>query len=138
MTRIGRCDIFHLASDQRILLAERTRGAACEKSTSNRRRESMLEDPKALTSVEWNNIHMFLQWFWIYFPIVVTFGLTLLVAHAVIPSMVSTGQLPESTQKLRVPLTGVAALLFVAGAIILSLGINAQLDVKAIYDRLLI
>ena len=90
----------------------------------------MLEDPKALTSVEWNNIHMFLQWFWIYFPIVVTFGLTLLVAHAVIPSMVSTGQLPESIQKLRVPLTGVAALLFVAGAVILSLGINAQLDVK--------
>ena len=98
----------------------------------------MLEDPKALTSVEWNNIHMFLQWFWIYFPIVVTFGLTLLVAHAVIPSMVSTGQLPESTQKLRVPLTGVAALRFVAGARILSLSINAQLDVKAIYDRLLI
>ena len=98
----------------------------------------MLEDPKALTSVEWNNIHMFLQWFWIYFPIVVTFGLTLLVAHAVIPSMVRTGPLHESTQKLRVPLTGVAALLFVAGAIILSLGINAQLDVKAIYDRLLI
>ena len=81
---------------------------------------------------------MFLQWFWIYFPIVVTLGLTLLVAHAVIPSMVSTGQLPESSQKLRVPLTGVAALLFVAGAVILSLGINAQLDVKAIYDRLLI
>ena len=98
----------------------------------------MLEDPKALTSVERNNIHMFLQWFWIYFPIVVTFGLTLLIAHAVIPSMVSTGQLPESTQKLRVPLTGVAALLFVAGAVILSLGINAQLDVKEIYDRLLI
>ena len=98
----------------------------------------MLEDPKALTSVEWNNIHMFLQWFWIYFPIVVTFGLTLLVAHAIIPSMVNTGQLPESTQKLRVPLTGVAALLFVAGAVILSLGINAQLDVKSIYDRLLI
>ena len=98
----------------------------------------MLEDPKALTSVEWNNIHMFLQWFWIYFPIVVTFGLTLLFDPAVSPSRVNTGQLPESTQKLRVPLTGVAALLFVAGVGILSLGINAQLDVKAIYDRLLI
>jgi hypothetical protein len=29
----------------------------------------MFDDPKALTSVEWNNIHMFLQWFWIYLPI---------------------------------------------------------------------
>jgi len=81
---------------------------------------------------------MFLQWLWIYFPLVVTFGLTLLTAHAVIPSMVNTGQLPESTQKLRIPLTGIAALLFVAAAVILILGINAQLDVKAIYDRLLI
>ncbi len=98
----------------------------------------MLEDPRALTSVEWNNIHMFLQWLWIYFPLVVTFCLTLLTAHAVIPSMVNTGQLPESTQKLRIPLTGIAALLFVAAAVILILGINAQLDVKAIYDRLLI
>ena len=98
----------------------------------------MLEDPRALTSVEWNNIHMFLQWLWIYFPLVVTFGLTLLTAHAIIPSMVNSGQLPESTQKLRVPLTGVAGLLFVVAVVILILGINAQLDVKAIYDRLLI
>ena len=98
----------------------------------------MLEDPRALTSVEWNNIHMFLQWLWIYFPLVVTFGLTLLTAHAIIPSMVNSGQLPESTQKLRVPLTGVAGLLFVAAVVILILGINAQLDVKAVYDRLLI
>ena len=81
---------------------------------------------------------MFLQWLWIYFPLVVTFGLTLLTAHAVIPSMVNTGQLPESTQKLRIPLTGIAALLFVAAVVILILGINAQLDVKEIYDRLLI
>ena len=98
----------------------------------------MLEDPRALTSVEWNNIHMFLQWLWIYFPLVVTFGLTLLTAHAVIPSLVNTGQLPESAQKLRIPLTGVAGLLFVVAVVILILGINAQLDVRAIYDRLLI
>jgi len=32
---------------------------------------------------------MFLQWFWIYFPIVVTFGITMLTAHALIPSMVN-------------------------------------------------
>lgn len=95
----------------------------------------MFDDPKALTSVEWNNIHMFLQWFWIYFPIVVTFGITLLIAHAIIPSLVNTGHLPESTQKLRVPLTGFAVLLFAAGTVILILGVNATLDVGAIYNR---
>jgi len=97
-----------------------------------------MEDPNALTSVEWNNIHNFLKWFWIYLPIVLTFGLTLLTAHAIIPSLVNTGQLPESTQKLRPMLTGFAVLLFAAGVVILVLGINAQLDVSAIYDRLLI
>ena len=97
-----------------------------------------MDDPKALTSVDWNNIHLFLQWFWIYFPIVVTFAFTLLIAHAIIPSLVITGQLPESTQKLRVPLTGFAVLLFAAGVVVLILGINATLDVRNIWGRMLI
>ena len=97
-----------------------------------------MDDPKALTSVDWNNIHLFLQWFWIYFPIVVTFGFTLLIAHAIIPSLVITGQLPESTQKLRVPLTGFAVLLFAAGVVVLILGINATLDVRNVWGRFLI
>ena len=98
----------------------------------------MIDDPKALTSVEWNNIHQFLQWFWIYFPIVVTFAVTMLTAHAIIPSLVITGHLPESTQRLRVPLTGFAALVFIAGVVILVLGINATLDVRQIWPRFLI
>ena len=81
---------------------------------------------------------MFLQWFWIYFPIVVTFALTLLTAHAIIPSLVNTGQLPESAQRLRPPLTVFAVLLFSAGVVILVLGINATLDVREIYNRFLI
>jgi len=98
----------------------------------------MLDDPKSLTSVEWNNIHMFLLWFWIYLPIVLTFGITLLTAHAIIPSMIQGGQIPESAQKLRVPMTGFAALLFVAGVVLLILMINAQLDVQQIYSRVFI
>ena len=97
-----------------------------------------MDDPKALTSVDWDNIHLFLQWFWIYFPIVVTFGFTLLIAHAIIPSLVITGHLPESTQKLRIPLTGFAVLLFAAGVVVLILGINATLDVRNIWGRMLI
>jgi len=98
----------------------------------------MFDDPNALTSVEWNNIHNFLKWFWIYLPIVVTFAITMLTAHAIIPSLVVTGHLPESTQRLRVPMTGFAALVFAAGVVILVLGINATLDVRQIYDRFLI
>ncbi|MDA1127267.1 MAG: hypothetical protein O2913_01030 [Chloroflexi bacterium] len=98
----------------------------------------MFEDPKALTSAEWHNIHMFLQWFWIYLPIVVTFALTMLTAHALIPSLVNTGQLPESMQKVRPVLTAFAVLVFAVAVVILVLGINAQLDVSKIWPRVLI
>lgn len=98
----------------------------------------MFDDPKALTSVEWQNIHMFLQWFWIYLPIVVVFAVTMLTAHALIPSLVNTGHIPESMQRLRIPLTGFAALVFVLAVVILVLGINATLDVREVYNRWLI
>jgi hypothetical protein len=58
-------------------------------------------DPKALTSTDWQNIHLFLQWFWIYFPLIVTFAITMLTAHALIPSAVTTGHLPASASKLK-------------------------------------
>ena len=95
----------------------------------------MFDDPKALTTVEWNNIHLFLQWIWIYFPLVVTFAITMLTAHALIPSLVITGHLPEAAQRLRVPLTGFAVLVFAAGVVIMVLVINSALDVRQIYNR---
>ena len=95
----------------------------------------MFDDPTALTNAEWNNIHLFLQWFWIYFPLVVTFGITMLTAHALIPSLVITGHLPESAQRLRLPLTAFATLVFAAGVVILVLVVNSALDVRQIYDR---
>ncbi len=95
-------------------------------------------DPKALTSTDWQNIHLFLQWFWIYFPLVVTFALTMLTAHALIPSAVETGHLPPSVGRLKWPLTGFALLVAVVAIIILILGINQTLDVRNFWDRLLI
>ena len=95
-------------------------------------------DPKALDSTDWNNIHLFLQWFWIYFPLVVAFAVTMLTAYALIPSAVATGHLPASASKLKIPLTAVALLFAVAAIIMLILGINQTLDVRNFWDRLLI
>lgn len=95
-------------------------------------------DPKALTSTDWNNIHLFLQWFWIYFPLVVAFAVTMLTAHALIPSAVSTGHLPQGIAKLKWPLTGLALIIAVIAIIILVLGINQTLDVRNFWNRLLI
>ena len=95
-------------------------------------------DPKALDTNDWQNIHLFLQWFWIYLPLVVTFAVTMLTAHALIPSAVATGHLPASVGRLRWPLTGFALLVAVAAIIILILGINQTLDVRNFWPRLLI
>ncbi len=68
----------------------------------------MFDDPKALTSANWQDIHLLLQWLWIYRPLIVTGAVTLVTAHAVIPSLVITGHLPDNMLKLRIPLTGFA------------------------------
>lgn len=97
-----------------------------------------MDDPKALTSVDWNNIHLFLQWFWIYFPLVVVFAVTMLTAHALIPSAVATGHLPSTASRLKIPLTAFALLIAAAAIVMLILGINQTLDVRNFWDRLLI
>ena len=95
-------------------------------------------DPKALTTTDWHNIHLFLQWFWIYFPLIGTFAITMLTAYALIPSAVATGHLPPSAARLKIPLTAFALLVAAMAIIILILGINQTLDVRNFWDRLLI
>ena len=98
----------------------------------------MFDDPKALTSANWNDIHIWLIWFWTYLPLVVTFAFTMLTAHAVIPSLIVTGHLPASASRWRMPLSGFALLVFVAAVVILVLGINKTLDIENFWDRYLI
>ena len=98
----------------------------------------MFDDPKALTSTDWNNIHLFLQWFWIYFPLAVTFAITVLTAHAIIPSLVTTGHLPGGANRIKLPLNVFALLVFAAAVVILVFGINQTLDVANFWDRYLI
>lgn len=98
----------------------------------------MLDDPKGLTSANWNDIHIWLTWFWTYIPLVLTFALTILTAHAIIPSLISTGHLPQSANRLRLPLTGFALLVFVGAVVVLVFGINKTLDVEKFWDRFLI
>ena len=95
----------------------------------------MFDDPKALTSANWHDIHMWLQWLWIYVPLVFTFVFTMLIAHAFIPSLVATKHLPANANRLRLPLTGFAAIVLVAAVVMMVLVINSTLDVGKFYDR---
>ncbi len=98
----------------------------------------MFDDPKALTGANWNDIHFFLQWFWIYFPLVVTVALTVLTAHGIIPSLIITGHLPAKANAVRLPLSLFALAVFAAAVVFLILGINSTLDVANFWDRYLI
>ena len=98
----------------------------------------MFDDPKALTGANWHDIHIWLQWLWIYVPLVFTFALTMLVAHAFIPSLVATGQLPANANRLRLPLTGFALLVLAAAVVMMVLVIDSTMNVEKFYNRLLI
>jgi hypothetical protein len=98
----------------------------------------MFDDPKALTNANWNDIHIWLQLFWTYVPLIVTFAITMLVAHALIPSLIMTGQLPQTAHRFRIPLTGFAFLVLIAAVTILVLGIDQTLEVDNFWDRYLI
>ncbi len=98
---------------------------------------TMFDDPKALTTANWQDISAWLTFFWIYVPVVFTFAVTLLTAHAIIPSLIRTGHIPLGINKLRIPMTAFAAVLFVvAAALMVMIVITAQ-SVENIYDRYL-
>ena len=98
----------------------------------------MFQDIQALTSENWNDIHYWLTYFWIYVPLVLVFALTMVTAHAIIPSLIMTGQLPESAGKIRVAMTAFAALVFVAAVVMMVLTVDRTLDLEKFWDRWLI
>ena len=95
----------------------------------------MFDDPKALTAADWQNIHIWLQWLWIYLPLIVTFVVTMVVAHAVLPSLAMTGHLPESVLRLRTPLTGFALVALAVAIVFLVQAIIQTLTVENFWDR---
>ena len=98
----------------------------------------MFDDPKSLSSANWNDIHLWLTYFWIYVPLVLTFAFTMLTAHALIPSLINTGHIPSSAGRLRIPLTLFAFLVFAAAVFMMVLTINKTLDMDRFWDRWLI
>ncbi len=98
----------------------------------------MFDDPKALSSANWNDIHFWLTYFWIYVPLVLTFALAMLTAHAIIPSLIITGQLPASAGKAKIPLTVFSALVLAAAVVMMVLTIERTLDLAKFWDRWLI
>jgi hypothetical protein len=98
----------------------------------------MLEDPSALTSSNWNDIHIWLTLLWTYVPLLLTFALSILTAHAIIPSLVNTGHLPASANRIKLPLTGFGFLAIIAAVVLMIFAIDRALSIERFWDRWLI
>ncbi len=82
-------------------------------------------DPSGLGSADWANLSNWLTLLWIFFPLVITFAFSMMIAHAFIPSAVDTGHLPQKMSMLRLPIT-VFGLVALAGAVILMILVVIQ------------
>lgn len=73
-------------------------------------------DPKFITSAEWQVVANLVLFLWIVVICNVAFAGSMLLAHIVIPSLQSTGQLSENFAKFR-PLLTFIGLMALAGTI---------------------
>ena len=92
-------------------------------------------DPAAINAVQWGEIGEWMHWFWAYFFTIVTLSFTFLTAHAIIPSLVASGHLPETYLKARQPLyVGVVVLLGLA-MLFLTWTVNNSHLLENVYNR---
>ena len=58
-------------------------------------------DPEYITSADWRDIGNFLTFIWLILLFAIGFGFNFLLAHAVIPSLIITGHIPERFGRAR-------------------------------------
>ena len=58
-------------------------------------------DPQYITSADWRDLGNLLTFFWLILLFAIGFGFNFLMAHAIIPSLISSGHLPERINKAR-------------------------------------
>ncbi len=92
-------------------------------------------DPVAVSAPAWSDIGNWLHWLWAYFFCIVIIAFTFLIAHAIVPSLVSSGHLPKSFLKLRQPMyIGVAVFLALA-MLFLTWTVNNSHLLENLYNR---
>ena len=73
-------------------------------------------DPAFVSTEIWHGISVLLRFFWVYVLLIVGFVVNLLIAHAFIPSLAASNQLPAQISRLR-PLFYLGALSILVGAV---------------------
>jgi hypothetical protein len=58
-------------------------------------------DPEYINSTDWRAIGNLLHFFWFILIFAIGFGFNFLMAHAIIPSLIGTGHLPQRLNRVR-------------------------------------
>jgi hypothetical protein len=58
-------------------------------------------DPEYITKADWNEIGRVLKFLWLFVAFSIAFGANFLLAHAIVPSLVITGHLPQKVLSAR-------------------------------------
>lgn len=95
----------------------------------------MMPDPGAIGSFEWSEIGQLLHYLWYYFAVIIAVAFIMLTALAIIPSLVSTRQLPQDANLLRFPLIVTGLGLFGLAATLMVYTVDAAQVIAIFYDR---
>lgn len=95
-------------------------------------------DPAFVDNELWHGISVMLRFLWAYLLFAIGFAGLFLTAHAIIPSLVTTGHLPGQAARLRPLLYAAAGGSLVIAVILLALTLASADVVGKIWDRYLI
>jgi hypothetical protein len=92
-------------------------------------------DPAAVNASSWSDIGNWLLWLWAYFFSIVIIAFTFLTAHAIIPSLVSSGHLPGQFMKLRGPMYLTVLIFAGLAALFMVWTVDHSLLLEDVYNR---
>jgi hypothetical protein len=95
-------------------------------------------DPRTITSDYWPSFANLVFYLWLVVIFNVILAFCMLLAHAVVPSFVATGDIPRSLRSIRPFLTIAALVAFVGTAYALSSWVGTMPSLYEIYPKRLI
>jgi hypothetical protein len=92
-------------------------------------------DPVAVSAAQWSEIGNWMHWLWAYFFCIIIIAFTFLTAHAVIPSLVSSGHLPRKYLNLRQPMYLTVVIFIGAAVFFMWWTVGNSLLLEDLYNR---
>jgi len=92
-------------------------------------------DPVAISSSAWSDITTWQVFLALYLISIIAIAFTFLTAHALIPSLVSSGHLPTQFLKLRPPMYFGVVVFIAAAVVLMTITVQNSLLLEDLYNR---